>query len=81
MQYAQGDLKLIINELDIDVLTAEDSGEQVLRHIQESFLECTDKSMPKALQRALFAHEGKRGRGETLLHYTARKRTLFAESR
>jgi hypothetical protein len=37
------------------------SGEQVLRHVQESFLEHTDKRMPKALERALFAQAGKRG--------------------
>ena len=35
LHYAQGDLRLIINELDVDELTAADSGEKVYQHVQK----------------------------------------------
>ena len=35
MQYATGDLRVIINELDIEDLTADDGGQAVLKHIEK----------------------------------------------
>ena len=37
LNYAQGDLRLIINELDVAVLTAEDGDRKVLDHVKESY--------------------------------------------
>ena len=79
LQYAQGDLKLIVNELDITALTSETSGEKCLIHIKESYAEYLDKKLPKAMERALFAKEAKRANGESMIQYVARKRTLFKE--
>ena len=39
MQYASGDLKAIINELDIDELIAKDSGDKVIRLIEKEYAE------------------------------------------
>ena len=79
LQYAQGDLKLIVNELDISILTSEISGEKCLTHIKESYAEYLDKKLPKAIERALFAREAKRANGESMIQYVARKRTWFKE--
>ena len=37
LNYAQADLRLIINELDVDVLTAEDGDRRVLNNVKESY--------------------------------------------
>ena len=37
LRYATGDLRTVIDELDIETLTAEDSGQRVLEHVSESF--------------------------------------------
>ena len=79
LQYAQGDLKLIVNELDIAVLTSETSGEKCLAHIRESYSEYLDKQLPKALERALYAKDARRAGQESMIQYVARKRTLFKE--
>ena len=39
MQYASGDWKAIINELDIDDLTAKDSGDRVIKLIEKEYAE------------------------------------------
>ena len=41
LQYADGDLKVLINELDISTLTSDESGDIVYDHIKEAFEEYT----------------------------------------
>ena len=79
LQYATGDLRTIINGFDIDQLTGEGSGKLILDLITEEFREYLDKKLPIALERALFSHEGRRVKGESLLQYIARKKTLFKD--
>ena len=79
LTYAQGDLKLLINELDIDTLTSESSGQTVFDHVKANYLEYLDKKMPKAIERLLFDPASKRQRNESMLQYISRKRTLLGE--
>ena len=79
LHYASGDLKLIINELDVDALTADDGGQKVLDHVKEAFIEHMEKKLPKAMERALYAPDCRRQRGETMIQYVSRKKTLFTE--
>ena len=79
LHYAVGDLKTIINELDIDTLCSEEGGDRVFQHIRESYSEYLEKELPKAMERALYAGECRRRKDESMLQYVARKRTLFAE--
>jgi len=79
LHYAYGDLKLIINELDVEALTAEDGGQRVYDHIKEAYGEHLDKKLPKAIERALFSNEGKRNKGESMIQYVSRKKMLFNE--
>ena len=58
LHYSHGDLKLIINELDVETLTSEDSGNIVFKHINKSYVEYLEKKLPKAIERALHAQEG-----------------------
>ena len=74
LRYATGDLRLIVNELDIDVLTHEDGGDIVRDHIEKSFSEYLDKQFPKSIERCLFASDGRRQKGESMLQYIARNR-------
>ena len=79
LHYALGDLKVLGNELDILELTAEDGGQKVRNLIATQYAEYIDRKLPKALERALFTHESKRRRDETMIQYTSRKRVLFNE--
>ena len=79
LQYAQGDLKLVINELSAEALTGGDSGEVVLAHARESYSEYLVKKLPKAMERALFSPGTKRRKQERMVQYVARKRTLLNE--
>ena len=79
LHYASGDLKLIISELDVDVLTSQTSGQQVLDHIKKEFHEYMDKKLPRAMERALFMSEGRRMKHESLIQYVSRKKQLMQE--
>ena len=79
LHYAVGDLKTIINEIDIDTLCADGGGDRVFEHIKESYSEYLEKELPKAMERALYSNECRRRKDESMLQYVARKRTLFAE--
>ena len=50
LNFATGDLKLIINELEIDDLTADDSGQVVYKHITASYAEFIEKKLPQAIE-------------------------------
>ena len=79
LQYTDGDLKVLINELDIGTLTSEDSGQRVFDHIKENYQEFIDKPMPQAIENAIFGSDVKRRRGEGMVMYCSRKNTLFKE--
>ena len=77
MQHATGDLRLIINELDIATLTDEQGDEKVAAHVKDAFQEYLEKQLPKAIERAIFAPECRRSKQESMLQYIARKRFFF----
>jgi hypothetical protein len=79
LHYAYGDLKTLINELDVDVLTAPNGGENVFQHIQKTYQDYIHKKLPKAMERALFDDKGTRQRDESMFQYTSKKRTLLNE--
>ena len=49
LHYSSGDLKLIINELDVDELTSYEGGQKVYDHIKENFGDYMEKKLPKQL--------------------------------
>ena len=76
---ACGDLKILINELDVDTLTHPDSGTIVYKHVYNNFKEHLIKKLRKALERAIWDGKGIRLRDETMLQYTSKKRSLLRE--
>ena len=79
LNFATGDLKLIVNELEVEHLTSEDSGDIVLKHVQSSFAEYQEKKMPNAIEAAIYDKDTRRRRGEGMLQYCARRKTHFKE--
>ena len=77
LQNSSGDLKLLINELDIEDLTAEDSGEKVLKHIQSAYAEYLEKKLPQAIEACFYDSNISRRKGESMLAYVMRRDTLF----
>ena len=57
LHYADGDLRTLINELDVDQLTAENSGELVYNHIKETYEEYIDEPLATAAEK-LFVRLG-----------------------
>lgn len=49
MQHATGDLRLIINELDIATLTDEQGDEKVAAHVKDAFQEYLENNYQKQL--------------------------------
>ena len=79
LHYAIGDLKVLINELTIEQLTDPEGGRMARELIATQFKEYIDRKLPKAMEKALFMHDGKRRRDESMVQYTARKRILLNE--
>ena len=51
----------------------------VVKHLQEAFGEFLTRQLPRTMERAIFAPQSRRQRGETLIQYIAKKRSLFSE--
>ena len=79
LHYAAGDLKAIIDGLDVDELTSADGGMLVYTHIQKEYQEYLDRKLPRVLEEALHSHEGKRHKGESMIQYVTRKKQLIVE--
>ena len=79
MNYAQGDLRVIINELEIEDLTDEDGGQKVLKHVEKSYSEYKERKLPQAIEDAIFDTALSRKAGESMLQYCTRRHTLFKE--
>ena len=77
LNFAQGDLKIIINELEIEELCAEDSGKVVLNHIVSSYSEFIEKKLPAAIESCFFDKDLPRSRNEHMLQYVLRRDKLF----
>jgi len=77
--FANGDLKLIINELEIENLTADDSGQQVLKHILASYAEYMEKKLPQAIENGIYDKDVSRRRNEGMLPYCIRRDKLFKQ--
>ena len=75
--HATGDLQLIINELDIGELCAEDSGQLVFKHIQSSFAEYAEKKLFQSIENSIYDKDVARRRGEGMLQYCIRRDKLF----
>ena len=54
LHYAYGDLKILINELDVDDLTAPDSRDKVYKLVYSTYKEHLNKKLPKAMERAIW---------------------------
>ena len=77
LHYSQGDLKILINELDTPEITTENSGQKVWDLIKDAYKEYMTKELPKAIERALFSEETHRKKGEGMVQYVSRKKMLF----
>ena len=77
LHYASGDLKSLINELDVDDLTSPDSAKIVKKLIEDNFKEYLERKLPKAIERALFRQSCQRGNGETMVQYVSGEKCPF----
>ena len=77
LNYATDDLKVVIDELDIDELTKESSGQDVFDHIKKSYAEYLERKLPQALEECLFDPKIHRQKTETMLPFVLRVDKLF----
>ena len=79
LQYAKGDLKMGVNELSLDDLTADSGGQAVYDLIQKNYADYFTASMPRKWFQAMYDTSSHRQRSETQLAYTSRRHALFRE--
>eukprot|EP00971_Amphidinium_carterae_P098496 1947929-Amphidinium_carterae.2 len=79
LQAAKGDLRLLINELSLEVLTKENGGQAVLAHVKSACSWALVRLLPRRIEECIFGPSAARQRGETLLQYSARKLQLWRE--
>mgnify|MGYP003323956860 CR=1 FL=1 len=77
LQSATGDLKEIINELEIEELTSDTSGMTVLKHIQQSYFEYLEKKLPQTIEAGIYDKNVSRRRCKGMLPYCTRRDTHF----
>ena len=75
--HATGDLKLVINELEIHDLCSEDSGTLVSKHIHEAYAEYAEQKLPQSIECGICDKDVSRRRGEGMLQYCIRRDKLF----
>ena len=67
LHYADGHFRTLINQLDVEQPTAENSGELVYNQIKETYEEYFDKPFGTAAENCLFGSDGTRRKGESLI--------------
>ena len=79
MQYAIGDLRALIDDLEIEDLTAKDSGESIIKMIKSEYAEYLVAKKPVRFEEAFYDEKWCRERGERMIAYCSRRRTRFAK--
>ena len=79
--YSNGDLKILINELEIEDLTSEQSGQNVYDHIVKNYSEFVERKLPKAIEDVFYGEGRTRHKGEGMIQYISRKKILFRKLR
>ena len=79
LHYATGGLKVIVNELEVEELAAEDSGDAVCKHVCSSFVVYTEKKLPQAIENGNYDKDVMRKKGEGMLKYVTRRHISFNE--
>ena len=77
MHHATGDLRKVLDAMELEDLTAEDSGEQVVKLISSEYAEYLIKKLPAAIEAGLYDSNVARHRNESMLQYCQRRNTLF----
>ena len=77
MTYAEGDLKGLINQLDMEELTTKDSGTFVANFIKEEYAEYMVSKKPQRLEEALYNPDRVRQRNEGMISYCSRRKDRF----
>ena len=77
MHDSKGDLRALLDNLDIDELTTSDSGQVVLDYIKAEYSEYIVSKKPLRVEEAFYDHDRCRKKGEGLIPYIARRKDRF----
>ncbi len=79
LRKATGDLLILVNELDIEMLTSENSGSIVSQKTKTAYWEFleTEEYYAGRYEALLYEKNGKRQSGERVITYISRKKTLM----
>eukprot|EP00971_Amphidinium_carterae_P038090 748871-Amphidinium_carterae.1 len=76
---ATGDLRSIMTELEIEVITNDDGAQVLLEHVRHQYQWTVTRSLPTKLENTLFVRSSQRQRQESLLAYCAKKIHLMKD--
>ena len=77
MNYAKGDLRRLLDNLDLEVLTIRDSGQTDFEYIKEEYSEYIVSKKPLRVEEAFYDPERCRKKGEGLISYISRRKDRF----
>eukprot|EP00971_Amphidinium_carterae_P146056 2895059-Amphidinium_carterae.1 len=79
MAAASGDFRALLGTLEVTEIAAENAVEVIEQLIRKEYSFTLQRTLPQRFEQALFAVEGHRRKGESLLSYTSRKTTMLRE--
>ena len=77
MNYAKGDLRRLIDNLDLAQLTTKESGIETLKYIKAEYSEYIVCKKPLRIEEAFYDPERCRKKNEGLISYIARRKDRF----
>ena len=77
MNYAKGDLKRLLDNLDLEALTARESGETVFDFVKSEYSEYMVCKKPLRIEEVFYDPERCRKKGEGMVSYISRRKDRF----
>ena len=77
MNYTKGDLRRLLDNLDMEQLTHQDSGEKTYNYIEKEYSEYIVSKKPLRVEEAFYDPDRCRKKGEGFISYIARRKDRF----
>ena len=79
MHHAQGDVKEIMADMEIEDLIAEDAAETILKRIQNYYADYLEDKPQESLEKVMYSKDLHKQKNETIAMYVQRKTRSFDE--
>ena len=77
MHYAKGDLRRLLDNLELDELTSKESGQKTFDYVKSEYSEYIISKKPLRIEEAFYDNERCRKKGEGMITYISRRKDRF----